>query len=116
MTESNFSGKTRWESDQYRRDHGRRARVAAAHRALADFIEADEHTPVPPMNETALALAPTAEAVNEWAARHHASASWRHGTYRASVSFGEELSYVLVYVPPDAADAPASRELEKAVA
>lgn len=116
-------GRTAWEKQQYRKDQGHRAAIAAAHRAFADFLEADDRSPLPPGADFAVGVLPSPEAVDEWAARHHAAASWRHGTYRASVSFGAEFSYCVVHIPADvlderldSAEDAAAREMAEAAA
>src|ERR1035441_10274217 len=45
MIETNLPGKTAWESQQYRRDHGHRVAAAQAYRYLARRIETDESYP-----------------------------------------------------------------------
>ena len=99
--ETLIPGKTAWETHQYQLDHGRRAAVIQARRDFADFLEADEESPLPPGADTAVGVLPSQAAVDRWAARHHVTPSWRHGTYRASVSFGTEFGYCVVYIPPD---------------
>src|ERR1035441_5528520 len=50
MIETNLPGKTAWESQQYRRDHGHRVAAAQAYRYLARRIETDESYPLPPVS------------------------------------------------------------------
>jgi hypothetical protein len=105
-------GKTRWESRQYRKDHGQRASVALQYRMFADFLRCDEDGPAP-MRDTHIAVAAPPDvsreegcaAVDRWAARHHVKAGWDdEGTYRAEVVFGPEVRYRVVYVPADVLD------------
>jgi cellulase/cellobiase CelA1 len=60
MIETNLPGKTAWESQQYRRDHGHRVAAAQAYRYLARRIETDESYPLPPVSEAVIALAAAA--------------------------------------------------------
>lgn len=60
MSETNLPGKTAWESQQYRKDHGHRVAAAQAYRYLARRIETDENCPLPPGSEAVIALAAAA--------------------------------------------------------
>ena len=103
MTATDLGGRTEWEHRQYLKDHGRRAAVVQAHRDFADFLETDEDSPAPPPDVTVGACR-SAEAVDRWAARHHVTAEWRQGSYRAVVDFGKEYTYCVAYVPKEVLD------------
>ena len=103
-TTTTIKGRTPWESAEYRRDHGHRAAVIQAHRDFADFLEADADSPVPPPGDIAVAVVFSAAAVDRWAAKHHAKPEWKNGTRRAAVDFGKELTYCVVFIPPDVLD------------
>jgi hypothetical protein len=60
MSEINLPGKTDWESQQYRKDHGHRVAAAQAYRYLARQIEDDESYPLPPGSEAVITLAAAA--------------------------------------------------------
>ena len=47
MTEINLPGRTDWESQQYRRDHGHRVAAAQAYHYLGRLIETDDDYPLP---------------------------------------------------------------------
>lgn len=112
-------GKTRWETHQYLKDQGHRAAVIAAHRAFADLLEADEDSPVPPGNDIVVAAAPSAAAVDRWAAKHHVTARWNGRAYKAEVRFGPELKFCVIHLPAKTLDGQfdvAAAEPELAVA
>ena len=109
--QDNLPGRTAWETDQYRRNQGKRAAVALEYRLLADFLRSDEDGPVP-MRDTIIACAappsvPTEDgcaAVDRWAVKHHVEAGWDNGAYAAEVPFGPDLKYRVVFVPMDVLD------------
>lgn len=102
--QDSLPGRTAWESEQYRRDHGRRAAVVRAHRALADLIEADEDCPIPPGNDIVVAAALSREAVDRFAARHHVTAAWNGRVYKAEVILSPELKFCVIHIPARSLD------------
>lgn len=119
MTDTLLPGRTAWETAQYLKDHGHRAAVVAAHRAFADFLEADDGGPVPPGKDIVVAAASSVAAVDRWAARHHVTAGWNGRVYKAEVEFAPELKFTVIHLPAKALDEEldrADREPELAVA
>ena len=104
MTETLLPGRTEWETREYLKDHGHRAAVAQAHRHFADMLEADEDCPVPPGNDIVVAAARSTTAVDRFAERHHVTAAWNGRVYKASVSFGPELTFAVIHMPPKVLD------------
>ena len=97
--DENLPGRTRWETAQILKDRGHRAAVAQAHRHFADMLEADENCPVPPGNDIAVAAASSTAAVDRWAARNHVTAAWNGRVYKATVNFGQELTFAVIHIP-----------------
>ena len=104
MTDPTLPGRTRWETAQILKDRGHRAAVAQAHRHFADMLEADEDCPVPPGNDIVVAAARSTAAVDRWAERHNVTAAWNGRVYKASVSFGPELTFAVIHIPPKVLD------------
>lgn len=90
-------GKTRWETHQHRLDQGHRAAVIAAHRAFADLLETDEGAPVPAGKDIIVATAPSEAAVDRFAAKHHVTTERNGPLYKATVHFGPELKFTVIY-------------------
>ena len=60
MTEINLPGRTDWESQQYRRDHGHRVAAAQAVRYIGRLIETDDSFPLPEGSEAVITAAAAA--------------------------------------------------------
>ena len=60
MTEINLPGRTDWESQQYRRDHGHRVAAAQAYHYLGRLIETDDSFPLPEGSEAVITAAAAA--------------------------------------------------------
>ena len=60
MTEINLPGRTDWESQQYRRDHGHRVAAAQAYHYLGRLIETDDSFPLPEDSEAVVTAAAAA--------------------------------------------------------
>ena len=60
MTEHNLPGRTDWESQQYRRDHGHRVAAAQAYHYLGRLIETDDSFPLPEDSEAVITAAAAA--------------------------------------------------------
>jgi hypothetical protein len=109
-------------------DSGRHAAAAQAFIRLGLILETDETSPVPTLMTCAsengtvtdtlwgFAALPSAgddagtAAVDKWAARHHVTASWADGRYKAVMHLGGRLRYGVLYTPertlyPDPAQA-----------
>ena len=62
MTEINLPGRTDWESQQYRRDHGHRVAAAQAYHYLGRLIETDDSFPLPEDSEAVVTAAAAMQA------------------------------------------------------
>ena len=102
-------GKTRWETQQYQKDHGQRAAMALGLSLAGKFIRADEDSPLPPpFTICAPVVGGSArhrmDVVDAWAVAHHVAPDWNANrqTYEARMSFGPVS--LMVYALLDGAD------------
>ena len=134
--DDNLPGKTRWETEQYRRSCGKHAAQAQAFMRLGLLMEYDEDSPAPMSMMTSLvdgavfetlwgcAALPSAgdekgcAAVDRFAAKHYVTAGWEEGRYRAVMDLGGGYRYGAFYLPERNLHpaVPASREPELAAA
>ena len=110
--ESNLPGRTAWETEQYRKDHGQRAASALGLRLIADFIKNSTGPyPAPGCRIMAPVMDGTeAErfaVVDAWAAENHVTPEWSDSRshYAAKLSFGPWV--YAVYMMPDPVSVPA---------
>jgi len=132
--DDNLPGKTRWETEQYRRSCGKHAAQAQAFMHLGLLMEYDEDSPAPlymthDIVDGAVfdtlwgpAAMPSAgdedgkAAVDRFAAKHHVTAGWdERGRYAAVMDLGGGYRYGAHYLPERNLH-PAAREPELAVA
>ena len=109
-----MNGKTPYEAEQYRKDHGHRAASALGLRLIADFIK-NHDGPIPAPGSRIMAPvmngteAERFAVVDTWATQNHVRPEWSasRSHYAAKIPFGP-WTYV-VYMMPDPVSVPAAK-------